>query len=163
MLGPIAGLKCFKCVSPASMLPSSGVTGLSNMLTQVFVLWSEWMPPAKYVRGSDYTPRWPVGPTGRPEWPALWGLSSPGRLELGEEPGSRLTASSCPAQSVICTCQWETVLTHQIMGERKLLQGGDALGWQYGDVKYVLGGGEGDLEEAQITCSTNIPIHTHIR
>lgn len=31
------------------------------------------------------------------------------------------------------------------MAERKLLQGGDILGWQYGDVKYIQvgGGGEG--------------------
>lgn len=27
------------------------------------------------------------------------------------------------------------------MAERKLLQGGDILGWQYGDVKYIQGGG----------------------
>lgn len=46
-----------------------------------------------------------------------------------------------PSPSVICTCQWEAVLTHQIMAERKLLQGGDILGWQYGDVKYIQGGG----------------------
>lgn len=49
------------------------------------------------------------------------------------------------------------------MAERKLLQGGDILGWQYGDVKYIVGGGEGDLvlERAQITRSTDIHIHTH--
>lgn len=47
-----------------------------------------------------------------------------------------------PRPSVLRTCQWETVLTHQIMAERKLLQGGDILRWQYGDVKCALWGGE---------------------
>lgn len=62
-----------------------------------------------------------------------------------------------PSPSAIRTCQWETVLTHQIMAERKLLQGGDILRSQYGDVKCALGGGWGwrwgdpILEKAQIT------------
>lgn len=62
-----------------------------------------------------------------------------------------------PSPSVIRTCQWETVLTHQIMAERKLLQGGGILRSQYGDVKCALGGGWGwrwgdpILEKAQIT------------
>lgn len=62
-----------------------------------------------------------------------------------------------PSPSAIRTCQWETVLTHQIMAERKLLQGGDILPSQYGDVKCALGGGWGwrwgdpILEKAQIT------------
>lgn len=53
---------------------------------------------AKYVRGTDYTPQWPVGPTISPKCPALWGLSGPGRLEFGEAPAPRLAASSCPAR-----------------------------------------------------------------
>lgn len=47
-----------------------------------------------------------------------------------------------PSPSVLRTCQWEAVLTHQIMAERKLLQGGDILRWQYGDVTRALGGEE---------------------
>lgn len=35
------------------------------------------------------------------------------------------------------------------MAERKLLQGGDILGWQYGDVKCILGGGGGGGEEEE--------------
>lgn len=80
------------------MLPSPGLTGLSKAVIQGFLLWSKWMACAKYVRGSDYTPQWPVGPTVCPQWPALWGLSGPGRLELGKDPVLRLTASSCTAQ-----------------------------------------------------------------
>lgn len=127
------GVGC-TCGSAASMSPSPGATGLSRMLAQARAA------GARYVGGTDYTPRWPVGPTIRPKCPALWGLPGPGRLELGEKPAPRLAASSCPAR-VIRTCQWETVLTHQIIAGRKLLQGGDILPSQYGDVKCAFGGG----------------------
>lgn len=118
------------------------LTGLSRTRSHVpLCCGADAWPVPNMSGGSDYTPRWPVGPTVRPP---LRGLSSgPGRLELWS--GASLTFNSQPAlcPSVIRTCQWETVLTHQIMAERKLLQGGDILGWQYGDVKCILGGGGG--------------------
>lgn len=81
----------------------------------------------------------------------------------GKEPVRCLTASPPLSPSVICTCQWEAVLTHQIIAERKLLQGGDILRWQYGDGEYILGGGERNLvlERAQITRSGDTQVHTH--
>lgn len=63
----------------------------------------------------------------------------------------------------MCTCQWETVLTHQIMAERKLLQGCDIFRWQYGDVQCTLGGGppllQGPGKKTKITFSFDMHIY----
>lgn len=67
-----------------------------------------------------------------PQWTARTGQT--GTWE-GASPAS--DSQLLPSLSVICTCQWEAVVTDQIMAERKLLQGCDILAWQYGDVKYI--------------------------
>lgn len=72
----------------------------------------------------------PVGTVGSGQTGVWWGASPAFSSQL------------MPSPSVLRTCQWETVLTHQIMAERKLLQGGDILRWKYGDVKCALGGEE---------------------
>lgn len=133
-LGLLFDWDCFMYGSPASTLPSSGEKGLGKNAHTGQRSWCQicqrdWLHPsvASWPNNQPQVSS-PVGTVGSRQT-GVW---------LGASPA--FSSQLMPSPSVLRTCQWETVLTHQIMAERKLLQGGDILRWQYGDVNCAPGG-----------------------